>query len=135
MSWRDFPCKLWTGYTDDGGYGTRRSDGKVQKVHRLAWIEANGPVPPETPLVLHHCDVRHCYEIEHLWVGTHADNMADMIAKGRAREQKKTRCPNGHPYDVVWSKGRCCRVCKAEQSRKSMMRLRQRQRAARRVGA
>jgi hypothetical protein len=33
--------------------------------------------------VLHHCDVRDCYEITHLFTGTQADNIHDMWAKGR----------------------------------------------------
>lgn len=128
MTWSDFPCKLWGGYIDAGGYGRRRANGKVQRVHRLAWIEAHGPIPPETPFVLHHCDVRHCYEVEHLWLGTHADNMADMVAKERSQGRNKQHCPRGHPYDVTYSTGRGCRTCKAEQSRKSMQRLRDRRR-------
>lgn len=54
--------------------------------HRLAWVEAYGPIPPEFPQVLHHCDNPPCRRLSHLFVGTAADNVRDMHAKGRARQ-------------------------------------------------
>lgn len=53
--------------------------------HRLAWIEAHGPIP-DGLYVLHHCDNRPCcnpFGTRHLFLGTNLDNMADMVAKGR----------------------------------------------------
>lgn len=35
--------------------------------------------------VLHHCDNKGCDEPLHLFLGTQADNMADMASKGRGR--------------------------------------------------
>lgn len=40
---------------------------------------------PEGKVVCHSCDVRLCINPDHLWIGTHADNVHDMHAKGRAR--------------------------------------------------
>lgn len=56
-------------------------------VHRLAWIEAHGPIP-EGMHVLHKCDNPPCYNIEHLFLGTPADNAADKMRKGRANQAK-----------------------------------------------
>jgi hypothetical protein len=54
-------------------------------------------------IICHHCDNPPCCDIDHLFLGTNADNMADKIAKGRHRNgnEKKTHCPRGHPYDEV----------------------------------
>lgn len=96
MSWQDVPCKEWSGYRNSHGYGR---NGRHEYVHRVAWIEAHGPIPPETPFVLHHCDNPACYEVQHLFLGTQADNMRDMRAKGRSASTRKVCCPAGHPYD------------------------------------
>lgn len=78
------PCDEWWGARDNNGYGKRRVNKVLYTVHRLAWVEANGSIPPETPYVLHHCDVPACYRVSHLFLGTQKDNMQDMIDKGRS---------------------------------------------------
>lgn len=77
-------CLLWQGSRDTGGYGNIwvPDAGKVVKAHRAAWELANGSVP-EGLCVCHTCDVRHCIELSHLWLGTYADNNQDCIVKGR----------------------------------------------------
>lgn len=75
-------CLEWTGSTNARGYGQIKIDGKPIKTHRLAWELANDEIPDGLH-VLHHCDVPLCCNPEHLFLGTQADNMADMAAKGR----------------------------------------------------
>ena len=78
-------CLEWTGATNPAGYGLMRANGKVVLTHRLAWALANGAIPDGLQ-VLHHCDNPPCCDAEtHLFLGTDADNRADMAAKGRGR--------------------------------------------------
>ena len=72
------PCRLWQGRTEHG-YGVR-ADGK--RMHVWVWEQINGPVP-RGKQVNHRCDNPPCYRYDHLWLGTQAENMADMTAKGR----------------------------------------------------
>ena len=113
-------CIVFKGNCDRKGYG-RLTVGSVTNgtkrtvsTHRVVWAEANGPIP-EGLLVRHSCDNPPCVNIEHLLIGTWADNVADMVERGRHGESKRTHCPAGHEYDEVntlVNKGkRYCREC------------------------
>lgn len=80
-------CLIWTGETVPFGYGRirRKVDGvwRQTMAHRLAWEERHGSIP-EGMFICHRCDVAACVNVDHLFMGTHADNMADMVRKGRS---------------------------------------------------
>ena len=73
---------LFTGYRNPDGYGRINTESGVRNAHRVAWELAYGPVPAGLE-VCHTCDNRACCYIGHLFLGTHAANVRDMVAKGR----------------------------------------------------
>lgn len=76
-------CHVWTDRCNSYGYGYIYFDGKTILTHRLSWLLQIGIIPVETPCVLHHCDNPPCIRLDHLWLGTRAQNNADKTAKGR----------------------------------------------------
>lgn len=64
------------------GYGRFNLNGTTVSAHRYAYESMRGPIPVGS-VVCHTCDNPACVRIEHLFVGTHADNMLDMKLKGR----------------------------------------------------
>lgn len=75
-------CLEWQGYIGKGGYGNIRVLGRMYRAHRYAYEQIKGPIPAGV-LVCHHCDNRKCVNVEHLFLGSHSDNMLDMHSKDR----------------------------------------------------
>lgn len=89
----DKPCKLWQGALSTKGYGVTTRHNKYTLVHRQTYEDAHGPIPPGL-VVRHKCDVRACWEIEHLELGTYQQNTQDMLDRGRARGGRPRSIPD-----------------------------------------
>jgi len=86
-------CWLWTEGLFKGGYGNIHTTGKsCTQAHRISWQIYKGPIPKGLH-VLHKCDVPSCVNPDHLFLGTHLDNMKDKVKKGRQSRFNR----NTHP--------------------------------------
>lgn len=118
-------CWLWQAYKDSDGYGQLQVEGRSVGAHRVSWELTNGPIP-EGIFVCHTCDVCSCVNPDHLFIGTHTDNMRDKVKKGRDFNLNKQMCIRGHMFDEKNTRQhmrpsgewhRICKVCDALRSK------------------
>lgn len=80
-------CWEWAGSKTKWGYGRLGGPGragKEERAHRVSWSIHFGPIP-DVLFVCHKCDNPECTRPDHLFLGTHTDNMNDCISKRRHR--------------------------------------------------
>lgn len=82
-------CWPWVGGKFPDGYGCCRIKGYSRYASRVAYELSHG-VPPGKMFVCHSCDNPPCCNPAHLFLGTVADNSADMVSKGRSFKNKGT---------------------------------------------
>ena len=76
-------CWLWKGDLMYNQYGRVTVDGKAYLVHRLAYQLYYNEEIPNDRMILHSCNNRSCMNPAHLRLGTHAENMQDMVDANR----------------------------------------------------
>ncbi len=81
-------CWEWIASKNHKGYGRFDLDGKARQAHRVSWQLFNGRPVPDGLCICHTCDNRGCVNPDHLWLGTNAENNADMMRKGRNNQPK-----------------------------------------------
>ena len=92
-------CWVWRGTRLQSGYGTvSLGKGKNFNAHRVVWA-IYGRTIPDGKLLCHTCDNRACVNVMHIFLGDHADNSADMVAKGRSVSGDKA--PRGEASAVA----------------------------------
>jgi len=101
-------CWLWAASKNKFGYGQFgiRKNGKsfMAVTSRVSWEIHRGEIPAGL-CVLHVCDIRHCVNPDHLFLGTKRDNSDDMIRKGRAKHIGLTG-PTNPNSKLTWKQAR-----------------------------
>lgn len=98
-------CLEWTGCRNALGYGRKAYKGKSVLVHRLTYALHYGlDVFTMGGVVMHLCDNPKCYNIDHLKLGTHADNSIDKVSKGRHTKGANVWCASLSNTDVQYIK-------------------------------
>lgn len=77
-------CVEWTGSKNEKGYGLIWRKGlSPVRAHRAIWMGENGDIP-DGMVLRHKCDNPSCINLEHLELGTPAQNSRDMVSRGRS---------------------------------------------------
>ena len=83
----DTPCWEYQGFLTEKGYGRLVFEKQRYYAHRLSYILSKGPMGDL--LVLHNCDNPRCCNPDHLRLGTHQDNMDDVVTRGTGKGRNK----------------------------------------------
>lgn len=108
-----------------GGYGVFHRNGKKHYAHRYYYEAVFGEIPKGMS-ACHKCDNPGCVNPDHIFIGTHKENMMDAAAKKRIGRNKRPRlvgektCLKGHSLIEKDKRGWFfCRICKRTNDRLS----------------
>ena len=113
---------------NDSGYLRIGNDNKRYRLSRISaayYLELDLDDPKQLALHKNECHNRKCWNPDHLYVGTSADNNDDSIKMGRKAwgggiNKDKTHCSEGHPLDGLRGNGvRYCKECNRLRARKN----------------
>ena len=90
-------CHNFLGFKTHQGYGKIKYKGRAYIAHRLFWILNKGELKNDV-YVLHKCDNPSCFNLDHLFTGSNADNVADKVSKNRQYHPPKGRL---HPRPMA----------------------------------
>lgn len=110
-------CWPWTGYLRSDGYGEITCGGRKWRAHCLAYALVKGAIP-DGQLVRHECDNRRCCNPGHLLTGTLADNMRDMVERGRSARGER----NGQSRFTDAQRREICRRARAGETQAQLAR-------------
>jgi hypothetical protein len=108
-------CWEWTANLNEHGYGRFMLNKIVRLAHRVSFTLVAGEIPNDMQCC-HRCDNPKCVNPEHLFLGTHTENMRDCSKKNRNWNLKKTHCCKGHAFTsentyINTHGNRSCREC------------------------
>lgn len=121
LKWMPEPntgCWLWIGAIKNHNYGYVQYQNKPYLAHRFSWLLFKGKIPDHMK-ICHTCDTTLCVNPSHLFIGTQADNVRDMIKKKRHHASLKEKCKRGYsflPENLIFHKNgskmrRLCKTC------------------------
>lgn len=109
----DNGCHEWQSTIKKDGYGQFWFKGRPSRAHRVSFQLNKGDIP-KGMLVLHKCDNRRCVNPDHLYVGTHKDNVRDMHERGRAALRNKLTEDEVREIRLLSSRGKFSQTKLAE---------------------
>lgn len=114
-------CWEWDGMISDRGYPKFWNGETTVRASRFSYLINCGEIPSGL-VVCHKCDNTKCVRPNHLFLGTHRENILDASKKKRLRGMNRTHCKNGHEFNIentIWyGTIRKCRACCRNNSRK-----------------
>jgi hypothetical protein len=102
-------CWIWSGGKNNKGYGRISNKEGSTLAHRVSFELFNSDIPNKLE-VLHTCDNPPCVNPNHLYLGTHLENMMDMASKNRSA-RNNSHGTHTHPESI----------CKGERNGRSKL--------------